>query len=249
MIWTKSQIKEVQFTVKKKFYRIGKISRDLEISIKYIVEKSSLLGETISHNPNTKISEELFLKLKELIFKEKKDDKSSKKDVLGIKMNSLEQLKQLKEKINVDIEEQLIPANATIIRYGHKGFGYLIDNAETDYYFSFSDVLDLDLLNLLGDINQAEGTQVACKLYSIKGRLVATHIILPKKVKYLLLDIESYLANKDFERALHYSALILDYFPDFDPAIRLRKKVNYEKIKEEKEFDKLRYAYNLAKSS
>src|SRR5690606_28787615 len=107
-----------------------------------IVKKLGQLGTKVDTNPNTKISEELFIRLKTSLEQANINisNKTENNDVLGIKLNSLEQLKQLKEKINIGLENQIIPANAVIKTYGHHGYGFLTDQNNNDYYFRFTDV-------------------------------------------------------------------------------------------------------------
>lgn len=233
-----------------KTYRLSKVSRELNISIQIIVKKLGQLGTEVDANPNTKISEELFLKLKTNLEQASRNssNKTENNDVLGIKLNSLEQLKQLKEKINIGIENQIIPANAVIKRYGHLGYGYLTDQNNNDYYFRFNDVLDNVLLDKLSDIGQAEGVQVICRLISFKGRNTASDIILPKKLIEFQNDAELFFKNYDYNHALHCIELMLSAFPEYDPAKELKKKIQTEKIKKEKQVIQNRYAYNEAKT-
>lgn len=233
-----------------KTYRLSKVSRELNIGIQIIVKELHQLGTEVDANPNTKISEALFLKLKDSLAQSNKNrsNKTENKDVLGIKLNSLEQLKQLKEKINIGVENQIIPANATIKRYGHLGYGYLTDQDNNDYYFRFGDVLDKELLNKLSDLGRAEGLQVICKLNSFKGRNTATDIILPKKLLDFQNDAEQFFKRNDYNHALHCIDLILLAFPEYDPALQLKKKIQIEKTKKERQLLQNKYSYNEAKT-
>jgi len=237
-------------SIQEKTFRLSKVSRELNISIQSIVNKIRRLGTNVEANPNTKISEELFYKLKTSLEQVNKNSftKTENKDVLGIKLNSLEQLKQLKEKININIENQIIPANAVIKRYGHLGYGYLTSQNNNDYYFRFTDVLDKGLLDRLSNIGQAEGLQVICRLNSVNGRNTATDIILPKKLFEFQNDAELFFKNNNYNHALYCIELILSAFPEYDPGKQLKRKIQTEKIKKEKQIIQNKFAYNEAKA-
>jgi hypothetical protein len=144
---------------------------------------------------------------------------------------SFDNLNELKDKINLDNAKKIVPANATIKRYGQNShgtkFGFLTDNNQNDYYFSFSDVFDEDLTDLLYD-NKSEGLQVICILKSSLGRPRATSIYLPQNIQDFQSIAENYFQEKEFIYCQYILSFILNTIDDFEPALNLRSKILYE---------------------
>lgn len=144
---------------------------------------------------------------------------------------SFDNLNELKDKINLDNAKKIVPANATIKRYGQNShgtkFGFLTDNNHNDYYFSFSDIFDEDLTDLLYD-NKSEGLQVICILKSSQGRPRATSIYLPKNIQEFQSIAENYFQDKEFIYCQYILSFILNTIDDFEPALNLKNKIVYE---------------------
>ena len=166
----------------------------------------------------------------ETIQKIQLDSSTSKERINeGLRLNSFQQLQTLKEKITIDKEKQIIPANATIKvlkenQYGST-YGFLTDKDGKDYYFAFQEVLDEKLAkNLI--IKHQQGVQVVCRLRSLNGKLRAASIFLPKTVEEFFIIAQNFSEKNDFQNALIILEFITDNYYDYEPAIRLRRKIN-----------------------
>lgn len=230
-----------------KTHRLSKISRDYELDLGIIGNKLRLLGYGGSITPNSKIPDVFYSKLRKEILREISLENSENFDVLGIRAKSIEQNVQIHEKVEIDIADHYLAANATIKRSGQKGFGYLTDGTGADYYFSFTHVEDDDLFEKLNSGENLEGIQVICDFNNFKGKMFATKIWQPKKISDLLETCKKLLKDSNFNDAERLIQRILSQYPNFSDALDLKKKIEYDKSKQKKETEKLKFSYNQAK--
>ncbi len=140
-------------------------------------------------------------------------------------------LNELKEKIKFDNANKIVPANATIKRYGQNShgtkFGFVTDNNLNDYYFSLSDIYDEELKDLLFD-NKFEGIQVVCVFKTQQGRPRATSIYLPKTIQEFQDIAENHFHKKEFIECQYLLNFILNTVDDFEESLELKNKISYE---------------------
>lgn len=235
-----------------KAYRLGKLARELDLGITEIANKLNNLGFKVDANPYSKIGQPEYAKLMELIEKDEsiiKTKKEGKTDLLGIRLNSLEQLTQIKERIDIEEKDQILPANATIKRYGNLGFGYVNDQNNRDYYFRYTDVKDNELLKRLKKHVSLEGTQVICTLNNNFGRFTATEIYLPHKVDFFLELAKKYYNQDEHNKALIILELILTTYPDLVVAKELQNKIGHSHILNTQSIQNQTDFYLLAKTA
>lgn len=207
-------------------YRTNRVARELGLSTAEIKERLKKSGIAVNVDKSNLLSQDEYTYLLQTIHGESPVDLVSKatKDSLGIKVNSLSQLAEIKEKIVIDDSNQPIPANATIKRYGHGGFGFITDNENQDFHFHFNEVRDEALLSRLSNIGVAEGTQVVCKLSSSDNKSFATNIYLPASVGEFNTKAEILLNNGEVFKASEIIELILEHYPNFSAALELKRR-------------------------
>ncbi|MDY0388648.1 MAG: hypothetical protein RBT65_16300, partial [Methanolobus sp.] len=216
-------------------YRLRQVSKTLGLPINKIIEL--LKKEKIDvdeNNPNYRIDQaayDVVIKEKDTIKNEKKSTQETSLEKItdiGLKFNSLSDLSKLKEKIEIDISKQMLPANAKIKRYGARHqYGFLTGNDGLDYHFRFSEIKDdilLEKLNVFG----TEGIQVICQLNNYNGRLIAKSLYLPQSVESFHKKAELYFNQDNVYDALELLKLILTHFPDYSKSLDLNKKIEYQ---------------------
>jgi lipopolysaccharide biosynthesis regulator YciM len=233
-------------------YRLRQVSREFDLPISKIVSELKTKGHKIDNNPNFKIDQVCYDVVKELSINSKKQSKSDEKPVveeieqpIGLMFKSFAELNQLREKIDINVENQLLPGNAKIKRYGARHqYGFLSDNDGLDYHFKYSDIEDEKLLEKLQNFG-AEGIQVICQLNNYNGKLIAKKIFLPQSVGFFQLKAETYFSEFKYNETEDIINLILTYFPDYNPAIELKNKIRYKRKRNSK-IQEISY-YQLAK--
>jgi len=213
-------------------YRLRQITQKLDLSISdifIILEKEEI---KIEKNPNFKIDQKSLdileeyknnptFKVQEVLIKTNSDNSN-----LGLKLNSLTQLNQLKEKIDINIGKQILPGNAKIKRYfSDRHYGFLTDNNGFDYYFNYSDIPDKTLLNKLQNPHQ-EGVQVICQLVNIYGKPKAKLLYLPQSVESFQKEAEVFFESRDYSYSEKLLDIILNNFPDYSKSILLKKDIH-----------------------
>jgi hypothetical protein len=211
-------------------YRIREVASILGLSVSDIVLKVKDMGYEIEdHNPNARIDQKLFRELQNLLNQESDSLENHKIRESIVKtelFNSFSDLSALKEKIELEISTQLLPANARIKRFGADSYGFLTDNEGFDYYFKSTEIKDDQLLLKLGEV-KIEGIQVVADLVRYGGSLVAKNIFLPNSVDHFY-----NLALKHFDEEKEDTAIsllhhILENFPDYYDAKELKNKIEY----------------------
>lgn len=226
-------------------YRLREVSKDFDLSISDIVEivKNSGIGID-ENNPNFRIDQVAY----DIIKSEKNNKKETKvennistindteKNKLnsGLKLNSLSDLSKLKEKIEIDISQQMLPANAKIKRYSARyQYGFLTDKDGVDYHFKFSEVKDDVLLEKLNDFG-IDNIQVICQLNNFNGNLIAKNLNLPKAVQSFQKKAELCFENGKENEAIELLNLILINFPDYSQALEFKRKIEYQSKRKSK---------------
>jgi hypothetical protein len=220
--------------------RLRELAKDFNLPISELLEILKNNGILIDeNNPNFRINQKAYDILKNRLERNDRNKYSEKnqleknKTKEGIKLKSLSDLIQLKEKIEIDISEQILPANAKIKRYfpqKERHYGFLTDKEGLDYYFKFSDVKDDILLKRLDDFGM-EDIQVICKLNNLDSKLIAKNIFLPKTVNAFQKQAEIYFENGKESDALELINIILLHFPDYSKTLELKKKIEKGKSK------------------
>lgn len=216
-------------------YRLRELNKDFNIPISEIVNILKNNGiQIVENNPNFSINQEKYDLIKNILEKKEENNKTAvshpdkNKSNYGLKLNSLSDLMTLKEKIEIDISQQMLPANANIKRYGSRHqYGFLTGEDGLDYHFKFSEVKDDYLLKKLDDYGN-ESIQVICKLNDFDGRLIAKNIYLPKTVSAFQKQAEEYFENGKESEALELINIILMHFPDYSLTLELKNKIEYQ---------------------
>ena len=220
-------------------YRLREVSKDFNMSVRDIVEIVKKNGGNIDeNNPNFRIDQLSYNIIKgeqENNLESKQEKKITKVNELekhkinyGLKLNSLSDLSKLKEKIAINVSEQLLPANAKIKRYGSRHqYGFLTDKNGSDYHFKFSEVKDDYLLKKLDDFG-IDGIQVICQLNNFDGRLIAKNLFLPQTVDSFQNKAEVYFEKGKESEAIELVNLILLHFPEYSRSLELKKKIEYQ---------------------
>jgi len=215
-------------------YRLREVSKDFNLPVSEIVKIAKLNGiHIVDNNPNFSINQSTYD-----IIKNKKDNTIHKiNQVVNIKkndilvLNSLSDLSILKDKIDINISEQLLPANANIKRYGSRHqYGFLTDKNGLDYHFKFSEVRDDNLLTKLENFG-IEGIQVICQMDNFYGKLIAKNIYLPQTVNAFQKQAEIYFENGKESEAIDLINTILLHFPDYSKTLELKKQIQKGKSK------------------
>lgn len=217
-----------------KTYRLRNLSKIYNVSITYIVSILKKEGIKVDDNPNSRINQIAFdlinknLNQNEAIDMEKIFNKSIKDlGKKGLTLNSLDQLSQLKEKIEINISKQILPGNANIKRYFiNREYGFLTDKEGVDYYFKYSEIKDDFLLKKLENID-AEGTQVICQFENFSGKSIAKNIFFPQTVEFFHNKAVEFFVKEKFIETKDLIELILSHFPDYSLAKQLKNKLRY----------------------
>jgi hypothetical protein len=216
-------------------YRLREISSNYNIPGSIIAQMVQNLGIKIDlQNPNFRIDQKTFDLIKSQVLKYK-DNNAVKSDItsnqeIGLKLTSFSDLSILKEKIEIDISKQMLPANAQIKRYffqKEKRYGFLTDFEGLDYYFKYSEVKDENLLKKLDDFG-SENIQVICKLDKFEDKLIAKSIYLTQSVNYFQERAEKYFESEKLDEAVELTNLILFHFPQYSRTIEIKKKIEYQ---------------------
>jgi hypothetical protein len=226
-------------------YRLREVSKDFDLSISDIVEIVKNSGISIDeNNPNFRIDQVAY----DLIKSEKNNKKETtqenkistinenekNKSNNGLKLNSLSDLSKLKEKIEIDISQQMLPANAKIKRYSSRHqYGFLTDKDGLDYHFKFSEVKDDILLEKLNDFG-VDNIQVICQLNNFNGNHIAKNLNLPKAVESFQKKAELFFENGKENEAIELINLILINFPDYSQAVEFKRKIEYQNKRKNK---------------
>ena len=217
-------------------YRLREVSKEVNLPVSEIVRIIRNNGIKIEeNNPNFRIDQVAYDKVRKAQTHSapKVNDPNKFEPKAGLKLNSLSDLSKLKEKIEIDLSEQLLPANAIIKRYfpqKERHYGFLTDNNGLDYYFKFSEVKEDLLLKKLNDFG-LEGTQIICHLEN-NGRLLAKNLYLPQTVNSFQGKAEQSFERGDTDEAMTIINIILSNFPDYSKTLELKTKVELENRKE-----------------
>jgi len=234
----KTELTKSRFNIERSF-RLRQVVKDFNSTINIIVNFLATKNIIIESNPNIKISQSVYNILSQnkekLIGKTSNDGSNENKlenESLGLTLNSFSQLSKLKEKIDINVGKQLLPANAKIKRYGsfHQ-YGFITASDGLDYHFRFNDIQDKSLLEKLQNFG-AEGTQVICQLNNNYGKLTAKKIYLPQTVEYFQNKAEKFFLVRNYIDALEIIELILSHFPDNSQSIELKNKIRSKTKKE-----------------
>lgn len=212
-------------------YRLREVSKDFNLSVRKIVEIVKNKGINIDdNNPNFRIDQVAYDIIKSEQVNNSPKINQHKKDNInnGLKLNSLSDLSKLKEKIEIDISQQMLPANAKIKRYGSRHqYGFLTDKNGSDYHFKFSEVKDDYLLKKLDDFG-IDGIQVICQLNNFDGKLIAKNLYLPQTVDSFQKKAEMFFENGKENEAIELLNLILTHFPEHSQTLDLKRKIEYQ---------------------
>lgn len=219
-------------------YRLRELNKVFNLPVSEIVNILKNNGiQIVESNPNFRINQAAYDIINNVLVsrqennrKESKQlDKIKSKD--SLKLNSLSDLIALKEKIEIDISQQMLPANANIKRYGARHqYGFLTDKNGLDYHFKFSEVKDEALLMKLEGFG-IEAIQVICNLNNFDGKLIAKNIYLPKTVSAFQKQAEIHFENGNRSEAIELINTILMHFPDYSKALEIKKKMDNGKGK------------------
>jgi len=141
-----------------KEYRLRQVAKDFNLTLSYIIDILEKANIKVDNNSNAKIDQVAY----NIVSKNRNqsnsktihsvsDKPSLEVKPLGLKLTSFSQLSQLKNKIDIDVSKQVLPANAKIKRYfSQREYGFLTDNDGFDYYFRYSEIQDDILFDKMG---------------------------------------------------------------------------------------------------
>lgn len=230
--------------------RLIRAAKDLNLPMSQLVELAEEISIKVQPKSSFLISENDFKKIKNYYSTTFKKIELTKgqSNKNSLRLNSLGDLKNLKEKIITEEGKTFLPPNGTIKRYGRNGYGFITDHENNDYFFRFSTIEDKDLLEKLENSQNEIGTAVVCSFHNNSGKLTATNVRLSEPIENLIEQAQELYDNGDKKSSQDLLLLVIDSFPDYVPATSLLNKIKYDHSKSKKTKQNASNSYFRAKS-
>jgi tetratricopeptide (TPR) repeat protein len=229
--------------------RLIRAAKDLNLTMSQLVELAEEVSIEVKPKSNFLISENDFKKIKRYhsTTSNKIDLPNGQSHKNSLRLNSLGDLKILKDKIVTEEGKAFLPPNGIIRRYGRSAYGFITDKDNNDYFFRFSSVVDNELLERLEDSQNEIGTAVVC-VFQNNGTPIATNVRLSEPIESLTSQAQELYDDGNIKSSQELLLLVLDSFPDYTPASNLLNKIKYDRSKAKKTKHNASNSYFRAKA-